>query len=132
KVVTVSGTLVLYVAVVVGGGALLIDGVDLRTVDWATFACVLLLGLVATQSLGLILGALVRSPRSAGYVSLPVVGLIAISGVFVPVTALAAGGQAVAQVFPVYWVGLGMRAPFLPDAAAVAEIGGSWRPLETA
>ena len=35
-------------------------------------------------------------------------------------------------MFPVYWLGLGMRAAFLPDAAAVVEIGGSWRPLETA
>lgn len=132
KVVTISGTVGLYVAVVVIGGALLVDGVDLRTVDWVTFAWVLLLGLVATQSLGLVLGALVRSPRSAGYVSLPMVGLIAISGVFVPISALAAGWQVVAQVFPVYWLGLGMRAAFLPDAAAAAELGGSWRPLETA
>lgn len=132
KVVTVSGTVVLYVAVVVAGGAVLIDGVDLRTVDWWTFTWVLVLGLVATQALGLVLGALVRSPRSAGYVSLPVVGLIAISGVFVPITALAAGWQALAQLFPVYWLGLGMRAAFLPDAAAVAELGGSWRPLATA
>lgn len=132
KLVTVSGTIGLYVAAVLAGGALVIDGVDLRTVDWVTFTWVLVLGLVATQSVGLILGALVRSPRTAGYVSLPVVGLIAISGVFVPVTALAAGWQAVAQVFPVYWLGLGMRAAFLPDAAAVVEIGGTWRPLETA
>jgi ABC-2 type transport system permease protein len=132
KVVTVSGSIALYVAVILAGGALLVDGVDLRRVDWVTFTWVLLLGLVATQSIGLVLGALVRSPRSAGYVSLPVVGLIAISGIFVPVTALAAGWQALAQVFPVYWLGLGMRAAFLPDAAALAEIGGSWRPLETA
>jgi ABC-2 type transport system permease protein len=132
KLVTVSGTVLLYVAIIVVGGALLIDGVDLRSVDWATFTWVLLLGLVATRSLGLVLGALVRGPRSAGYVTVPLIGLIAISGVFAPVTALAAGWQVVAQVFPVYWLGRGMRAAFLPDAAAVAEIGGSWRPLETA
>jgi ABC-2 type transport system permease protein len=36
-----------------------------------------------------------------------------------------------AQVFPMYWVGLGMRSAFLPDAAAALEIGGSWRTLET-
>jgi ABC-2 type transport system permease protein len=33
----------------------------------------------------------------------------------------------VAQVFPIYWIGLGMRSAFLPDAAAAAEVGGSWR-----
>ena len=59
-------------------------------------------------------------------------GLIAISGIFYPVTALAGWVQGVAQVFPVYWLGLGMRAALLPDAAAAAEIGGSWRQLETA
>ena len=41
KLVTVSGTVGLYVAVVVAGGALLIDGVDVRTVDWVTFTWVL-------------------------------------------------------------------------------------------
>jgi hypothetical protein len=30
-----------------------------------------------------------------------------------------------------YWVGLGMRSAFLPDAAAALEVGGSWRTLET-
>jgi ABC-2 type transport system permease protein len=38
----------------------------------------------------------------------------------------------IAQVFPVYWLGLGMRSALLPDAAAAIEIGGSWRPVETA
>ncbi|MEZ0446438.1 ABC transporter permease [Cellulomonas sp. ICMP 17802] len=132
KLVTVSLTVLVYVAIVLVGGALLVDGVDLRTVDWATFAWVLALGLVATRSLGLVLGALVRSSRGAGYVSLPVVGLIAVSGLLAPVTALAAGWQALAQVFPVYWLGLGMRSAFLPDAAAAVELGGSWRPLQTA
>jgi ABC-2 type transport system permease protein len=39
--------------------------------------------------------------------------------------------QAVAQVFPLYWFGLGMRSAFLPDEAAAVEIGGSWRTPET-
>jgi ABC-2 type transport system permease protein len=30
-----------------------------------------------------------------------------------------------------YWLGLGMRSAFLPDAAASLEIGRSWRTLET-
>ena len=34
-------------------------------------------------------------------------------------------------VFPIYWLGLGMRSVFLPDDAAMAEIGQSWRHLET-
>lgn len=39
--------------------------------------------------------------------------------------------QWVAQVFPVYWLGLGMRSALLPDALSAAEIGESWRHLET-
>jgi ABC-2 type transport system permease protein len=39
--------------------------------------------------------------------------------------------QGVAQFFPVYWLGLGMRSVFLPDALAAVELGHSWRHLET-
>ena len=35
--------------------------------------------------------------------------------------------QVVAQIFPLYWLGLGMRSAFLPDSAAALEIAGSWR-----
>jgi ABC-type sugar transport system ATPase subunit len=61
----------------------------------------------------------------------PIIGLIAISGIFYPITALPHWLQWIGQVFPVYWLGLGMRSALLPDPAAV-EIGGSWRHLETA
>jgi ABC-2 type transport system permease protein len=30
-----------------------------------------------------------------------------------------------------YWLGLGMRSAFLPDAAAALEIGASWRTWQT-
>jgi len=33
----------------------------------------------------------------------------------------------VGQMFPVYWLGLGMRSAFLPDEAAALELTGSWR-----
>jgi ABC-2 type transport system permease protein len=37
----------------------------------------------------------------------------------------------VGQAFPLYWLGLGLRSALLPDALAAAEVGGSWRHLET-
>ena len=40
--------------------------------------------------------------------------------------------QVVAQIFPTYWIGLGMRSAFLPESAAALEIGGSWRTPQTA
>jgi ABC-2 type transport system permease protein len=37
----------------------------------------------------------------------------------------------IAQIFPYYWLGLGMRSALLPGEAAAVEIGGGWRHLET-
>ncbi|SEF37349.1 ABC-2 type transport system permease protein [Amycolatopsis pretoriensis] len=92
---------------------------------------VLAIGLVATLPLGAALGSLTNSPRSIALITLPIMGMGAISGIFYPVTALPSWVQGVAQVFPMYWLGLGMRSALLPDSAVVVEIGQSWRPLPT-
>ena len=92
---------------------------------------VLVLGLFATLPIGAALGSLISSPRSTGLIVLPVMGLGAISGIFYPVIALPVWVQDIAQVFPMYWLGLGMRSALLPDSAIVAEIGRSWRPVPT-
>ncbi|GAA2432255.1 ABC transporter permease [Actinomadura vinacea] len=133
KLVTVSGTILAYLVILLVPGLLIFDGLEYGNVGtWLTLAWVLLLGLVATQSIGAALGALISSPRGSGYMSLPVMGLIAISGIFYPIAALPEWLQGIAQAFPMYWLGLGMRSALLPDAAAAVEIGGSWRHLETA
>jgi ABC-2 type transport system permease protein len=132
KLVTVSGTILAYLAILLIGGLLLVDGLEVGSIgSWLTLAWVLLLGLVATQSLGAMLGALIPSPRGAGLMSLPVMGLIVISGIFYPITALPGWLQGVAQAFPMYWLGLGMRSALLPDSAVIVELGGSWRQLAT-
>ena len=92
---------------------------------------VLALGLVATLPLGAALGSLTNSPRSIALITLPIMGLGAISGIFYPITALPGWVQDIAQVFPMYWLGLGMRSALLPDSAVIVEIGQSWRPLPT-
>jgi len=92
---------------------------------------VLALGLFATMPIGAALGSLTTSARSTGLIALPVTGLGAISGIFYPITALPEWVQGIAQVFPMYWLGLGMRSALLPDSAVLAEIGHSWRPLPT-
>lgn len=132
KLVLVSASVLAYLAILLVPGAPLVGGIAPDARGWLAFAWVLALGLVATQTLGAALGSLVRSSRGAGILSLPTMGLIAISGVFYPVTALAGWLQALAQAFPVYWLGLGMRSALLPEDAAVVEIGGSWRSVETA
>jgi ABC-2 type transport system permease protein len=128
----VSGTLLAYLAILLIPGLLIVHGLEVGSLrSWLTLGWVVLLGLVATHSIGTMLGALVSSPRDAGYISVPVMGLIAISCIFYPITAFPGWVQAVAQLFPMYWLGLGMRSALLPDAFASIEIGESWRQLET-
>ncbi|MFI8929472.1 ABC transporter permease [Streptomyces sp. NPDC053474] len=133
KVIAVAGGLVADLAILLVPGMLLVDGLATdRPGGWLTLAWVLVLGLVATLPIGAVLGSLFPSARSQGLIQLPVLGMIAISGVFYPVTSLPGWLQAIAQVTPVYWLGLGMRSALLPGAAAEVEIGDSWRHWETA
>ncbi|WP_432846200.1 ABC transporter permease [Amycolatopsis sp. CA-161197] len=99
--------------------------------SWLNLLWVLAVGLVGTLPLGAAIGSLIRDPRSMALVMLPVTGLAAISGIFYPITALPVWVQDIAQVFPMYWLGLGMRSALLPDSAVVVEIGQSWRPWAT-
>ncbi|MEV4151060.1 ABC transporter permease [Amycolatopsis sp. NPDC049691] len=123
-----SGVLVTLVpCLVLYGSTLAPDGVW----SYLHLLGVLALGLVATLPIGAALGSLTSSPRSTGLIVLPVVGLGAISGIFYPITALPGWVQDIAQVFPMYWMGLGMRSALLPDSAVVVEIGRSWRPVPT-
>jgi len=99
---------------------------------WLTVAWVLVLGVLATMPLGMLIGALVPNTQKVGtWGMLPVLVLAGISGIFYPLQQLWGWVQVVAQVFPIYWLGLGMRSAFLPDAAAALEVGGSWRTTET-
>ena len=111
---------------------LLFDGLMADPSGWWTVAWVLVLALLATLPIGMAIGALVPSAQKVGmWGMLPVMLLAGISGIFYPIDALWGWVQVVAQLFPMYWLGLGMRSAFLPDSAAALEIGGSWRTLET-
>jgi ABC-2 type transport system permease protein len=113
---------------------LLFDDVMARgAAGWLTVAWVLVLGLLATLPIGMVIGALVPNTQKVGtWGMLPVLVMAGISGIFYPLQQLWGWVQVVAQVFPMYWLGLGMRSAFLPDSAAALEVGGSWRSLETA
>ncbi|MFE4670528.1 ABC transporter permease [Streptomyces sp. NPDC056716] len=131
KVLSVSGGLLADLAILLIPALFLINGLDLGAQAWLGLAGVVLLGMVATLPIGAILGSVFTSARSQGLIQLPVLGMIAISGIFYPVTALPEWLQWVAQVFPLYWLGLGMRSALLPYDAVAIEIGESWRHLET-
>jgi ABC-2 type transport system permease protein len=132
KIVLVSGMTLVSLAIQLTPGLFMFDGVAGGGAGgWLTLAWVVLLGLVATLPIGAIVGSLFSSPRNMGLVMLPMMGLVAISGIFYPISALPVWVQDVAQVFPVYWLGLGMRSALLPGGMAAVEIGHSWRHLET-
>jgi ABC-2 type transport system permease protein len=99
---------------------------------WATVFWVTVLGLLATLPWGIILGSVVPGVQKMGtWGFFPIMGLVAISGIFFPIQTLWPWVQVVAQIFPIYWLGLGMRSAFLPESAAALEIGGSWRTTQT-
>jgi ABC-2 type transport system permease protein len=131
---TVLGRAVLCVEtalILLALSAYLFDGVQVnRWMTWFVLPCVLVLGLLAILPIGVVLGAAFRSRASLGLVTLPVMGLLAVSGVFYPLASLPAYLQWVGQLFPVYWLGLGLRWSLLPSGAVLAEVDGSWRHLE--
>jgi ABC-2 type transport system permease protein len=132
KVVTVSGTILISVVITLITGAFLFSGLALGSAStWLTLIPVLLLGLLATLPIGAVLGSLFPSARSAGLLTLASSGLVAISGIFYPITHLPHWLQWVGQVFPLYWLGLGTRSALLPAGLASVEIGHSWRHLAT-
>ncbi|MGW0040562.1 ABC transporter permease [Rhodococcus sp. NPDC003348] len=133
KIVSAAGSVVVQVAVVLAVGMAIIGGSSLDgAASWLTFVWVLLLSLLAALPVGAILGAVLDGPRATFLLTMPLMGLIAISGIFYPITALPGWLQGVAQVFPIYWSGLGMRSALLPPEAVAIEIGESWRHIETA
>lgn len=111
---------------------LVFDGLMSDPTGWITVVWVILLGMLASLPIGMVIGALVPGVQKVGmWGMLPIMVLAGISGIFYPIQQLWGWVQVVAQVFPMYWMGLGMRSAFLPDAAAAQEIGESWRTWET-
>lgn len=130
KIVSASFGGVIAVLIVLLPGLLMFDGLTLNIASWITLLWVLAVGLLATLPIGAVFGALTDNPRNLGLIFLPIMGLVAISGIFYPITGMPEWLQFVGQLFPIYWLGLGMRSALLPDVAVAAEIGQSWRHWE--
>jgi ABC-2 type transport system permease protein len=128
KIVSMSGMAIASLVIVLVPSLFMLDGIS---INWFTLFWVIVIGLVATLPLGAVAGSMFSNPRNAGVIMLPMVGLTVISGIFYPISAMPEWLQGVAQVFPVYWLGLGMRSAMLPDSLAAVELGESWRHLET-
>lgn len=114
-------------------GLFLLPGLtDVPLTGWLMLLGVFLLGMLATMPWGAVVGASVKSAGAGfGLTFLPMIVLIAISGIFYPITGMPDWLHPIAQAFPVYWLGAGMRDALLPDAAAAAELGGQFHTLTT-
>jgi ABC-2 type transport system permease protein len=100
---------------------------------WLTLAWVLLLGSATCSMLGIAVGVLVRSTRSAfATMNLPYLVLSFISGVYFVFSSLPAGLQHIAAIFPLKWICQGLRSAFLPDRLLLAEPAHGWEHGKTA
>ena len=118
--IAVHSTLMLAI-----GGA--IGGVTLPSTlyGWATLIWVLGLGALSVIPLGAMIGAMLPTAKTAAAaVGLPGMLLMIVSGVMVPMTMLPAPVQWVAQIFPLYWQGHGLRAAFFDSPGG--ELHGTW------
>ncbi len=130
RIVYVSATALITLMVMLVAGRIIVDDLTIRP---GILAWVVVLGLASVLPWGAIIGARTRSSASStGLTFLILGGLVGISGIFYPVTAMPGWLQGAAQVFPMYWLGHGTRAALLPGSAAAAELGGEWRLWEAA
>lgn len=122
----VTFTVVMALAVVLFDG-FVPDPLSILSLLW-----VLPLGIAAMLPLGIAVGALVKHPRQLSLLSLLLMGMTAVAGIFYPLSLQNTVIQMIGQWLPLYWLGLGMRSALLPDDIAQVEIDGSWRTIETA
>jgi ABC-2 type transport system permease protein len=108
-------------------GLVAFPGLTVTAGGWLTLVWVAALGLLATIPFGIIVGSMLPNTRWTALFMLAFGGLTAVSGIFYPITHLAGWLQGIGQVFPMYWLGLGMRAALLPPGMASVELNGSWR-----
>jgi ABC-2 type transport system permease protein len=132
NVLIFSGTALGPVLALLLGAAVMVDEITPITITgWATFVWVSVLGLFATLPLGALIGAVLRTPVMLAVATLILYGLMAISGIFYPISALPGWLQVVGQSQPMYWLGLGLRSALLPPESVVLELGQSWHRWQT-
>ena len=130
KIVMFTSTTLLGVLAIVIPGIMIVDNLILDARAWLLLALIFVVGMVSTVPIGVALGSLMKSSVQAMLVPLACTLIMGVSGIFYPITVLPTWLQWVAQAFPVYWLGLGVRSAMLPAEVVAAEIGQSWRTVE--
>jgi ABC-2 type transport system permease protein len=133
KVVSQTLLVLLTMAVVLAQVFLLFDGfAPSWPADAVTLAWLVPLGVVATLPLGAVAGSVLPHPRHLSLLSLTLMVLVGLSGVFYPLVDQPGWLVAVAHLSPLYWMGVGLRSALLPDAYQAFEVGGTWPLVEVA
>jgi ABC-2 type transport system permease protein len=127
KITLVSATTLLGVVLTLVLGLIAFPGIHVTAAGLGTLVWVAALGLLATIPIGIAVGSAIPNPRFIPVFLLPFGAITALSGIFYPITHLTGWLQLIGEVFPMYWLGLGMRAALLPPGLAAVEIDGSWR-----
>ncbi|MGI5155631.1 ABC transporter permease [Microbispora sp. CA-102843] len=94
---------------------------------WFTLGWVVVLGTLAVVPVGAVIGSLLPGPKAGAMLALPAMLLMVLSGVMLPLEMLPDLVRRIAEVFPLYWQALGLRAALLPDSILAAEVGHAWR-----
>ncbi|ANS79257.1 ABC-type multidrug transport system, permease component [Serinicoccus hydrothermalis] len=111
----------------VGAALLLPDSMPQDVASWVLLVLVFGLGVLTMLPWGAVLGSVFRTMIGLAWAMMSMYALAALSGVFYPVGGWPAPLQWVAQLSPLYWIGVAVRSVLLPEGAAAAEIGGEFR-----
>jgi len=135
KVAVVLVVAAVQIALMLAIGVFLFDlALPTDAARWFTFGWVLLLGTVACALLGVAASQVARSAASAGTaMNLLHLVLAFLSGIyFTPISALPGPLATIGALFPLKWMGQGLRSALLPDAIVSVESTGSWEHGRTA
>ena len=134
KIVQVVVTTIIQLALLLTVAVLLYDIPMPDTADaWGRFAWLVLLSAASGTALGIAYSSIPPNARSSTVmVTLPVILLSFISGVYFQWGGLPSWMQTIASAFPLKWIAQGMRSVFLPDNPAAFETTDSWQTPETA
>jgi ABC-2 type transport system permease protein len=129
KIVMCALTTLLTCVVILVPGIMIAPDLVLDARTWLLLIVVFIVGMVSTVPLGVALGSVMKSSSQALLVPFTSMFIIAMSGVFFPITLMPAWLQSLVRTLPVYWVGLGTRTAMLPAKMVGAEMD-KWRAVE--
>lgn len=131
KIVRALLTMLAGLIALVVPGIMVADDLVFGARTWLLLTLTVVAAMAATVPMGVALGSLMKSQLQVGLLFFASMAVTILSGIFYPLASSPAWLQWMAQLFPFYWVGLGARSALLPTSLAAAEIGGSWRTVET-